>query len=73
MGPVPKLAIRGWTLHQVSVVVVVIIVSIRDESTITLSTKFRQHSLKLHGEETDGIGSKAALDEYPPRLMIDND
>ena len=41
--------------------------------TISVSTKHRERSVVAHGDETEGLGSWAALDEYPPSIIVDND
>ena len=40
--------------------------------TISVSTKNRSVSLTVHNDEIGGLGRKAAPDEYPPSLMVDN-
>ena len=65
--PVPTPAIGDQTLHPVSVVVV-----IARWITISVATKFEYRSLTVHHDETEGMESKAAPDEYPPRGIVDN-
>ena len=51
----------------------VAVVSERQGDAISVSTKYQWRSLTVHGDEIGGLRKKAALDEYPPTLVVGND